>query len=126
MDNEQLKPLLESVLAGLKAGGDFALAQAPLLAKELVWWGVGTAIFWGVFWTVVALVARWRLWPVIDKALRDGGETGLADFLKWVSELATYGLPLVAWAVNGYTLLMIALAPRLYLIKRIGELLAGK
>lgn len=126
--SDDLKPMLKLLLDALQSSTDFAIAQAPLILREMIWWGIGSAIFRWVFWWAIAISAYVWLRPVVLKiAAPNAVQFESEAHITTLVFRGVCGVVLLASAGgNAYVLIKIAVAPRLYLIERIGEILNGK
>lgn len=128
--NEQAQQLItnagEKVLEYLEAGEGFATEQAPLLAQEIVRWGVWWNVGEGLVWLIICIIASMSciFWvkkhrrPLDDFAL--GKEArGVAALLSFfVAACTFFGMMSCAYSAS-----KALIAPRLYIIEQIGRLM---
>lgn len=119
MQNDNLRAMLELLLGALKSTSDFAIEQAPLVLREMLWWSAGEAVLWMVVFLTIAAVIHFKLAPLV-------AETAEAELAAPWLRFLSIGVALAAVGFNGATLLKIWLAPRLFLVERIAALLSGK
>lgn len=121
---DDLKPVLKLLLEALQSTGNFAMEQAPLVLREMIWWGTGEAIFWWALWWTAAAVVYFWIRPTVYYAVdADDQDRAIGDiFFRVGCSIAM----LAAAGVNAFTLIKISVAPRLYLIEQIGQILNGK
>lgn len=130
MDNElkdRLVASVDKITEWVEAGGDFVAEQAPLIAKEIVAWGIAGAIVRGGIFLSILLIVQWGCWYVrklIDKGrlFNDVGSDDPIRFFTWVFQFVS-PLLLIGVAVDIYTLVYIWVAPRLYILEELSRLL---
>lgn len=120
--NEQLADLLAFVKAGAEKTTDFAVEQAPLVAREIVAWQ-----FWSALVTVVMaaalLVAIWtfslRIWR---KATEEDKSDSDSVVMYWIVVLTVSLVLVIPMLLNFPTVIKSIVAPRLVVIDYIGRL----
>lgn len=118
--NEQLAELLAFVKKGAEATTDFAVEQAPLVAREIVAWTFWEALAGCFFGVLCAAAALWcgklaRRWA----NCRDVGE----EIMFPVVGAAAAGIvSVVVLTVNAPNAIKAAVAPRLVIIDYIGKI----
>lgn len=117
--NESWPQLLEFVTGTLKDGKDFAVEQAPMVVQEYLRWQFTEAIFFAVFFGVLAIVV-WAIAPRFDKAIDGEGEAAL--FVRCVAALVF----VFAVGFNGYEAVKVKVAPRIVLIEYARSVIAGR
>lgn len=126
--NERAEQLItdagEKVLEYLEATEGFAVEQAPLLAQEIVRWGV-----WGnglLFLAGIVIIGLGVVTSIISaRAFRSAGGSD-AEFLRFFGSLACSGVCLIFGSIgisHISAVLKAFIAPRLYILEQIGSLL---
>lgn len=116
----------EKVLAYLEATEEFAVEQAPLLAQEIVRWGVwwhGLAAV-GLF-TIPLISLAFMAWTIWNPGVRSwaNGEDNAPYLFHVVTVVVGISLPF-GWGLFHFCeVLKAVIAPRLYIIEQIGGLL---
>ena len=121
------KEALEKALAWIEAGSEFVTEQAPLVIKEILFWGIVSHGFWvalGLLFLcgLVTFIVKYKNidhWKSCDDpAFCRGFLVTLAS----VGSAASF----IVTAVHVHGLLYIWAAPRLYLISELRALISGE
>jgi len=116
-DNQQkLNDSLSSLLDWAKSAGDFVAGQVPLVAQEIIHFGIASYAFFCVLAVVGIVYGLWAL-PKVAKQTDP-----YIELLLETSGLASVMFGVVALLRCGYMLLMVTFAPRLYLIEYLSNL----
>lgn len=123
--NEKAQELVnqagEKVLDYLEAGEGFAIEQAPLLAQEIVRYGIWNNTIEIVFWVSLIIIANivaaklWKLPPTKDT------REPLGQICSIFFRIGS-GIALIPLGVSALVLCKVLVAPRLYIIERISNL----
>lgn len=132
---KQVVPVMQDyareLLAWLKEGKDFAVAQAPDLAKQIVGWALVEAVVWCVIMVVTIAI----LWQLHTRAVRPSWKEALArhkkdylddGYIGWV--FADIGI----WLAGAFCFITfwssvldaakVAIAPKVYLVEYLSRL----
>lgn len=124
MTQEVLTKFISEMCDLLKAAKDFTLEQAPKVAIEILHYRLAMAIVYMVIALIIGTLGFFlRKWAV--KAYKENGERSNADMeFAWIfGWLAMLVACPVMFFINLIDLLKVTLAPRLYLIEYLSELL---
>lgn len=125
--NEQAQQLITDagakVLEYLEATEGFAIEQAPLLAQEILSWGLTLGVA-GVSISLIITALIWILGLKIKAACKeDNPHWGKDDeAFSFAMMLLVSGLPCILLAAGMSTVLKVLVAPRLYIIEKISTL----
>lgn len=123
--NEELQSKLAAILGSLSeqvqsatdAGVDFAKEQLPIVAQEVVRWGIAESAVWAAFWAIPPIVFLFlfrRGWRLAAKHADESD--GISIFLAVVATVALTA-PSIGVVCNVATLTKCIVAPRVYLIE---------
>ena len=126
--NERAERLIteagEELLSWMQSAEGFAVEQAPLLAQEIVRWGVWSHAA-AVLVCCFFLCLIWGFRPFIRNVIKKEQTTW--DYL---DELAIFGIalfisiiPVIILSVNASVALKVLIAPRLYIMEQLGGML---
>lgn len=115
----QLAPILEKTKEGITVGIDLAMKEAPLVVKEVLAWE--TAIAWGTIGIGLIVLFIGSIVTLFFWALKK--ETGGDCFAMVMSALSTLAFSLIGIITGLAKVIKIWIAPRLYLLSYIAELL---
>jgi len=107
--------LQEQLVEYLKRGGVFVEEQAPLIAQEMLAWGFWVhllGLIMGVIATVGAPLVIW--WMIAQGIKRDWDGEPVAAVTACSAVVFVIGL--IAACHNGYMLLQVCIAPKVYLL----------
>lgn len=136
--NEQLKALLNQfaiemlnkVKTGIDLASTFLGEQLPLVAQEIIKWGLGKAIFYTSMWAVLAIISfvfsfighRVQIKKRGEKEWDWDKDGGAWAFLLC---LVLGFILLIASFSQTYYIVKIAVAPRVYLIEQLIQMTKG-
>ena len=114
----------------LQEGVDFAGEQIPLVLEEILKWETWQAGV-GVFLCGLGIVIFLALTPVLKRSSmesRYGEEKKFLDWEDFTIKMALSALCFLSWSVpifvvNLLTIIKISVAPRLFLIERVSDIL---
>lgn len=112
----------KEILTWLRDSKEFALEQAPLLAREVLNWGIASHLFWFVISITLAItfvfITRlfYRNYQNAEVFDRDGAALGM--FLSGI----VYAVFTSTTLYNLARLIQIWVAPRLYLLEQLRHL----
>lgn len=131
--NEKAEQLItdvgEKVLSYLEATEGFTVEQAPLLAQEIVRYGIWFNGIFTAFFLVVTPLLVWLSyrWGTSGGAWKDTGKWEKSEALCLMSGIPGVmgSIVIVMWILPNCMpdLLKAAIAPRLYIIEQIGSLM---
>ncbi len=126
---------LTEILVWAKTAGEFVVEQAPLVAQEILTWGIvknafglagGLTLLAGAALTARYAILHWCQWSQDDKVGKDMYGNRSPDARKIIpligAGIAAVGGTLIS-ALCAYAILYVITAPRLYLIEKITYLL---
>lgn len=117
------KELAEELLKSFRGAKEFALEQAPEVAKEMVRWAIGEGIVWCLALSVLAVLSTRWIRAFIRASKED--EDGTFDFLFLMAGLILGLMVLVVTPQAITQILQAWLAPRVYLIEKLSGIVAG-
>lgn len=119
---ERLAESMDKVLGYVEQGADFAVEQAPLVAQEIVTWGIAEGVISVVVATpllcVVVFVLK-RIWTRKEDRHFDEIDAAFATFFTLLAGV----LPAILFCTGLFQAAKALLAPRLYILEQIGRLL---
>lgn len=118
-----LNDALIQLMAWAQSGAGFVQEQMPILAREIVWFGLGIHGLWlsmGIvlLFTSYKTFRRFLPWAKEQEDASGGGSWGILIFSCCL--IGAWGMALIA--SNCANFLKAALAPRLYLIEYLSDL----
>ena len=126
--NEKVEQLIidtgEELLSWMQSAEEFTIEQAPLLAQEIVSWGIWFYGIGAVLWA--ALSAILYIGGMLARTLitnEDSGSYAMDRNFSLFGICIASALPLVGVISCAAIALKAAIAPRLYIIEQIGKLL---
>lgn len=122
--NEQLKVLLNQfgidlinkVQTGIELGTQFLGKELPLVAQEIINWGIARSIFYTSMWFVITLafcVLAAVCWYLADR--ESEGDWFVGSIVLYLCGLVS----LLVTFYNAFFIVKIAIAPRVYLIEQL-------
>ena len=132
--SDQLTEIQAFIQQGLETGVDFASAQVPLLIQEILNWGIAYAITWWVLMLIpigLVLYVRTHLKDCQKNyklKVKDGGRASDSEecanvFRGYILPIAAATILFISTAVNGLEIIKILVAPRLYLLEQVSNLI---
>ena len=124
---DKLMPLVDKALSAMESTGEFVIEQTPLLLQEFYAWHISKSIFLGLMFLVASILCivvfvksiKW------DKALNAEEDNPIYWITGTFSGMG--GIVFIVVFFNRvYDLIMILVAPRLYLIEYFMELKNGQ
>ena len=115
--------ILKVLADSAQAISDGTKQQMPLLVTEYLQWSAASCVFW-ITLSVALLAMAWTAGAVIRHKANDGDYTD-RDMVagSWVVRLVGSAIALFVIAVNAYDLTMLHVAPRVYLMKAVLDLM---
>jgi UPF0716 family protein affecting phage T7 exclusion len=108
-----------------KAVGTTAQQEIPLLVQEYLRWGIGDALMWMLL-TVsmgVSLLRMGKRMASFPETRSYGGYDGERLFFsRYVFPMAGWAFIIVGFVTNLYQVLQVLIAPRVYLLQQVREL----
>jgi len=118
---DKIRESLASLLEYTEQAVEFSKDQAPLVAQEIIHWGIASNAAWVLAW-VAAIVALSFVFRAGRRA-HAKNDLSMGDLVMFLSVLAIGGCSLgVMSSLGGF--IKAVVAPRLYLIEYIGRLLS--
>lgn len=129
MDNNKVTEILGFVLETLKSTKEFTLEQAPIVAQELLTYGLLESILTPLYLLMVAFVA----WKACNFSEKKGEQSGNSEG-RWFAGMILGGILFIFFGVGffisvgvcGSNIIKIKTAPRLYLIQEVQEMINEK
>lgn len=117
---EQILPIVEKTKEGILAAVSALEQEAPLLVKELLWWyGIKSFLFW-ILGICLMVATAWFLKKMWKFIVKEDDEEG---YILGVFATLLFCIPGVAFFVSNFDWLKILVAPRLFLIEFVSNLL---
>lgn len=118
--DQKLAESVETVLAWMEQGKDFATEQAPLLAQEIIRYEIFLSLFLGGLMLVALLASCWMAWQ-IKKRWKEVYDNDLEPLLFVPAVIG--GASFFSVVVNTAHLIRAIIAPRLVIIDALKDLL---
>lgn len=114
---EQILNSLADILGYVKAGANFAAEQAPLVAQEILYYGMAIHALWIVLSGAALWLCAFKFipWCRAEAANSGGGSLGLA--------ICVTAISVIVFICNLELMFKATLAPRLYVIAEITSML---
>jgi hypothetical protein len=116
--DEVLAAILQKSIEAATAGGEFLTGQLPDLAKQLLLFNGVTAIVW-ILLASVGLVFTWRSYRWALALYKSDDDWSLTFLIPGIAGVVSVSI----FMFNLHDFLKIALAPKLYLLEYIADIL---
>lgn len=138
--NEELKillnqygiELLEKVKTGIDLSTDFLGEQLPIVAQEIINWGIGKAIFWTiVMFTITAFFITFCFYcrkKANEKMEAENGVEWDGNSAHSWGAIISFCLAILFFVITvnyGVNIVKISVAPRVYLIEQLVKMTKG-
>lgn len=121
----ELKPAILSIVEELRsvysAGKDFALSQAPLVAKEMVYREAAKSVIWLAFGIFLAWAAKWLYGKFQVAAKENDRDPEVPIFFLGFALSAGIGISIIVH--NCLDLFSVVFAPRLFILEEAAKLI---
>ena len=124
---KQLKEAVDITKQGILKGVEVLQEQCPLLVKEILRWEFAVSLLWcmvGVIFFIITTcftIMLWKKWMGSDDWKKDCPDDGLRQMIGFVNLL--FFVPWVCVICHNIEWLKIIIAPRLFLVEYVTQLI---
>ncbi len=119
---EKYDELIAYLTDAVKAGGDLVKEQAPLVAQEIIAWGIWYHTIEAAILTL-AMVWAWRYLPKRLNRLANHHDFDIGGVFGWIGFVVASLIASVAVLIDVHNALQAVIAPRLYLLDYLKSLM---
>lgn len=116
---ERASEIMNYVATGIEKGGSFAVEQAPLVAQEIIWWGIASGLLWMAFSAMCIAAIYWGIKKVIALDITDEPHGFFMCFFGGIGAMILAAV----FANNVFQVAKASVAPRLYILEQLKGLL---
>lgn len=123
---EQIRSSMSTLLEYVEAGAEFAAEQAPLVAQELIAWGFWDGVVGAVSSALVLMFGSYffvKFSIGLSRAIKEDDDDGMfMNVLGLLPIVILWFFAACRLLCNVSTIIKASVAPRVYLIEKIAEL----